>query len=197
MYTGVDVTINARPRPGLLLTGGTNTQRRTIDKCEVVAKVPEAILNVSADAPSIPYCATQGNFITQVKLTGSYTVPRIDVQVTAALQSQPGPEVAANFTATNAVVTPSLGRPLSGGTANIPVNLVEPRTMYGERMNQLDLRIGKILNAGGMRWTASVDLYNALNSSPVITQSDAYATWMRPQAILNARFAKLVLQVDF
>jgi hypothetical protein len=196
-YDGVDFTINARPRPGLLLTGGTNTQRRTTDKCEVVAQVPEAILNVTANAPSIPYCNTQGNFITQVKLTGSYTVPRVEVQVTAALQSQPGPEVAANFTATNAVVQPSLGRPLSGGTANIPVNLIEPGTMYGERMNQLDLRIAKIVNLVGVRWTASVDLYNALNTSPVITQSDAYASWLRPQAILNARFAKLVIQVDF
>ena len=189
--------INARPRPGLLLTGGTNTQRRSTDKCDVVAQVPESILNVAANAPSIPYCNTKGNFITQLKMTGSYTIPRVEVQFTAALQSQPGPEVLANFTATNAAVQPSLGRPLSGGTANILVNLVEPGTMYGDRMNQLDLRIAKIVNLVGVRWTASVDLYNALNASPVITQSDAYASWQRPQAILNARFAKLVIQMDF
>ena len=196
-YDGVDLTVNARPRPGLLFTGGTNTQRRSTDKCEVVAQVPESVLNVSANAPDIPYCNTKGKFVTQVKLTGSYTVPRIDVQLTAALQSQPGPEIAANFNATNAVVAPSLGRSLSGGTANIPVNLVEPGTLYGERTNQLDLRIAKIMGFAGVRWTASVDLYNALNASPVITQSDAYATWLRPQAILNARFAKLVIQADF
>jgi hypothetical protein len=181
----------------VLLQGGTNTQRRITDRCGVTAQVPESVLNVSANSPSIAYCRQEGNFITQVKLTGSYTVPRIDVQVTAALQSQPGPEVAANFTATNVVVTPSLGRNLSGGAANLSVNLVPPRTMYGERMNQLDLRIAKILRFGGTRATASVDLYNALNSSPVTGLSAAYATWLRPQAILNARFAKVVLQLDF
>jgi hypothetical protein len=196
-HDGVDLTINARPRPGLLLTGGTNTQRRTTDRCEVVAQVPESMLNIAANAPNIPHCRTEGAFVTQLKMTGSYTIPRIDVQFTAALQSQPGPEVAANFTATNAVIVPSLGRPLSGGTANIPVNLVSPGSMYGERMTQVDLRIAKILRLAGVRATASVDLYNALNANPVITQSDAYASWQRPQAILNARFAKLVMQFDF
>ena len=188
-YDGVDFNVNARPRPGLLLQGGTNTQRRTSDRCDVAAKVPESATS--------PYCHQEGIFITQVKLTGSYTVPRIDVQVTAALQSQPGPQIAANYTATNAVVAPSLGRNLSGGTNNISVNLIPPGTMNGERMNQLDLRIGKILRFGGVRATASVDLYNALNVSPVITESAAYASWRRPQAILNARFAKVVMQLDF
>ena len=196
-WDGVDININARPRPGVLLQGGTNTQRRTIDRCDVVAKVPESVLNIAANAASIPYCRQQGNWLTQIKFTGSYTIPRIDVQVTGALQSQSGPDIAANYNATNAVITPSLGRPLSGGAANLPVNLVAPMTSYGDRMNQLDLRVGKILRFGGMRATTSVDLYNALNASPVITLSPDFATWQRPLGILNARFAKVVLQLDF
>ena len=31
----------------------------------------------------------------------------------------------------------------------------------------------------------------------MLTQSAAYATWQWPQSILNARFAKVVLQFDF
>ena len=45
-----------------------------LDRCDVVAKVPESILNVAANAPHIPYCRQQGKLLTQVKLTGSYTI---------------------------------------------------------------------------------------------------------------------------
>ena len=47
------------------------------------------------------------------------------------------------------------------------------------------------------RTTANLDIYNAFNGSSVLTQSDAFATWQRPQSILLARFAKVSMQVDF
>ena len=77
------------------------------------------------------------------------------------------------------------------------VNLVEPGTMYGDRLNQLDLRFGKILRFGRTRMTASVDLYNALNGDAVLTHNNAFATWLRPQSILLARFVKVGVQLDF
>jgi hypothetical protein len=119
------------------------------------------------------------------------------VQVAASLQSLPGPEIAANYVASNAEVRPSLGRDLAGGVRNVTVNLVEPRTMYGDRLNQLDLRIGKILRLGRARATANVDFYNVLNASPVLIQSNVFATWQRPQGILPARFAKVGVQFNF
>ena len=60
--------------------------------------------------------------------------------VSGTFRSVPGPEIYANYTATNAVVAPSLGRTLSGGVANLPVTIVEPGTTYGERLNQVDMR---------------------------------------------------------
>jgi hypothetical protein len=69
--------------------------------------------------------------------------------------------------------------------------------MYGELLNQLDLRIAKILKFGRVRTMAGFDLYNALNVNPVLTQNNAFAAWQRPQKILGPRFVELVLKLDF
>jgi hypothetical protein len=203
-WNGIDITVNARPRSDLTLQGGTSTGRTTTDNCEIVAKVPEALFgaqNIDAANANVwlpgSYCRQQSNFLTQMKLLGTYTLPRIDVQVAATVQSNPGPQITANYTATNAVVAPSLGRNLSGTATNIVTNIVAPGTVFGERMNQLDLRIGKILRFGRARANASVDLYNVLNASPVLTLNTAFASWQQPLTILNPRFAKVVVQFDF
>jgi hypothetical protein len=200
-WNGFDVTINARPRAGILLQGGTTTERRTTDNCAVVTQVasepPSRGTQLPTFNPSQHNCHIQGTFLTQLKLLGSYTVPRIDVQVTATFQSLPGPEILAAHVVTTAEVAPSLGRNLAGGSRNVTVELMEPRSMYGQRLNQLDLRIGKILRFGRTRVSPSLDLYNAFNASPVMTHSNQFATWMQPQSILTARFAKVGLVVNF
>ena len=203
-WNGFDVTMNARLRPGMTLQGGTSSGRTSSDNCEVARQLPEILLgalnvgeaNANVWQPA-SYCHQAGRFTTQLKLIGTYVVPRIDVQIAATYQSLPGPQLLANYTATNTVVAPSLGRNLSGNAANLVVNLVEPGSMYGERMHELDLRIGKILRTGRVRTTASIDLYNALNANPVLTESRAFATWRRPQNILGPRFVELVLKEDF
>src|SRR3990167_11120841 len=117
--------------------------------------------------------------------------------MSASLQTLPGPEIGANLIVPNAVVSQSLGRSLSGSASSVTVSLIEPRTMYGERMNQLDLRFAKILRFGARRATVGFDIYNALNSNDVLGLSGSYDAWQRPEEILSARFAKVVLQLDF
>ena len=107
------------------------------------------------------------------------------------------PEIAATYTATTAQIQPSLGRPLSGGAANVSVNLVQPGKMYGERLNQLDFRFARPVRFNGKRAQFSLDLYNALNVDTVLTVNNAFATWLRPQSVMLARFAKLSMQLDF
>ena len=43
--------------------------------------------------------------------------------------------------------------------------MVEPNTMFGDRIDQLDLRIGKILRFGRTRTNLNLDIVNALNSN--------------------------------
>jgi hypothetical protein len=202
MWNGVALTLNARLPNGILLQGGLDTGRLTNDTCEIRSKLPELVLarptatDGNLVSPTLPYCKTSQP-TTQFKLLGSYRIPRIDVQVSGTFQSLPGPEIQANFVATNAIVTPSLGRSLAGTAQNVSVNLVEPGTMYGERLNQLDLRVGKMVQFGKLRATVNLDLYNALNVDTVLAVNNAYATWQQPTSILLARFAKIGVQLDF
>ena len=187
-WNGVDISVNARTQQGVLLQGGVSTGRTSTDACDLVSNL---------DNPSQLYCHVDTKFLTQVKLLGTYLVPRVDVQFAATFQSLPGPQVSALYFATNAEVLPSLGRPLAGGASNVTVNIVEPGTMYGERLNQLDLRLSKLFRFGGTRTTINFDLYNALNGNAVVSQSNIYASWQRPQAIVNARLIKFSGQFDF
>jgi hypothetical protein len=189
-WHGVDVTLNARPRQGLLLQGGTSTGRTVTDNCDLVAALPELSL-------TNPFCDVATKWLTQVKLLGSYTLPRVDVLVSGTFQSLPGPEILANYVATNAVVGPSLGRNLAGGARNVTVSIVEPGSLYGDRVNQLDIRVAKILRFGRTRANVGVDIYNAFNSSAVLALNNSFGAWQRPTEIMLARFAKLNLQIDF
>jgi hypothetical protein len=142
-------------------------------------------------------CHLQTPFLTQVKLLGSYTVPKVDVRIASTFQSFPGPLIAANYVAANAQVQPSLGRPLSGGAANVTLNLVAPGTMYGARINELDLRFTKLLKFNRIRASANFDLANIFNTDAILTQNNNFATWQVPQSIVNARLFKISAQFDF
>jgi hypothetical protein len=189
-WNGVDFTVNARPQAGMMVQGGISTGRTATDSCEVLALVPES-------GPLNPFCHVDTKFLTQIKLIGTYTLPKVNVQFSGTFQSLPGPQVTANYVATNAVVQPSLGRLLSGGAANATINVVPPGTMYGERLNQLDLRFAKLFKVARTRTSLNFDLYNILNANPVTSQNNNYAAWQVPLSILDARLFKISVQFDF
>ena len=187
-WNGVDVTLNMRLRQGTMIQGGLSTGRTSTDSCDIVAKI---------DNPSALYCHVDTAFLTQIKFLGTYAVPKVDVQISATFRSVPGPNILANYIATNAVVQPSLGRPLSAGAANVTVNLVEPGTMYGERSNLLDMRFSKIFKFSRYRTSLNLDLSNMLNGNAVTTLNNNFATWQVPTGIDLARFAKISASFDF
>ena len=69
--------------------------------------------------------------------------------------------------------------------------------LYGDRVNQVDLRVGKIVRFGPRRTVVNLDAYNVLNSSAVLTESAAYGTFRVPQIVMVGRFVKISAQLDF
>ena len=154
----------------------------------------------SAVTPLSPYCHVAFGVLTQFRGLSSYVIPRADVQLSATFQSKPGAMLAANYAVPNSVVAPSLGRDLSGNAPNVTVNLVAPGTMYGDRINELDFRAAKILKYGRSRTMLALDIYNALNSSAVLTYNNAFVpggTWLQPVTILTPRLIKLTAEFEF
>jgi hypothetical protein len=117
------------------------------------------------------------------------------LQVSATMQSSPGPQITASYTVRSNQVQ-GLGRSLSNGTAAIA--LIEPGTMYGARYNQVDARVTKIVPMGRSRLRLMVDSYNLLNASTALSLNNTFGPqWQRPTSILPGRFAKVGIQVDF
>ena len=156
-WHGIDISGSVRPGGGVLLQGGVSTGRTLYDNCEIVAKIPE--LNSSTVITQYIHggvIASSGASGNRSPSAGGRAVPDageaywelrrapVGVQVAATLQSLPGREILAEYVAPNSVVVPSLGRNLSGGAANTTVNIVKSGTLFGERLNQVDLRVGKI-----------------------------------------------------
>jgi hypothetical protein len=147
-----------------------------------------------------PYCHVAYGVLTQLRGLGTFTINKIDAQVSAIFQSKPGALLAANYAVPAATIQQSLGRPPSGNVTNVTVNLVEPGTLYGDRVNQLDFRFAKMLRFGGSRTMVSLDLYNTLNSNPVLTYNNTFVpggTWLQPLTILTPRLVKITAEIDF
>lgn len=186
VYNGVDLTVNARLPRRAFVQGGVNVGRSATDDCDV-----------RPDSPQKLFCNVTPKFLTDVKLAVSYPLPWWDLQLSGTIQSSPGPEITASHTVPSSEVAPSLGRPLASGRTTT-VALVEPGTMYGERLNQLDLRMAKSVRMARFTVRGIVDLYNVFNANTVLDQNNTYGPrWQQPLIILPGRFVKFGMQVNF
>src|SRR5262249_25345683 len=159
-----DVTLSLRAR-GVTVNGGTSTGQSVVDNCDVRSHLPELDTTVTGASPLdvglataivsplSPYCHVAFGMRTQFRGLASYDVPALGVQLSAALQSKPGAVLEADYTVPNAAVAPSLGRDLSGNAANVTVNLLAPGTRFGDRINELDIHMAKLLRHGRSRTT--------------------------------------------
>ena len=195
-WNGFDATINSRLRRGFVVQGGVSTGRQETDNCDVIRNLPEAAVLTA------PYCHQTENFLTDVKLIGTYDVPKIDVAFSALFYSRPGPVISANRVFASAEIAPSLGRPLAANAPNVTINMVQPGTLFGDRRNQLDLRTTKVVRLQNLRTGVSVEVYNVFNTNAVLTENAVYrdattSGWRIPTSIAPPRLVKLSLQLDF
>jgi len=195
-WNGFDVSMNARLRRGFTVQGGVSTGRQETNNCDVIKNLPEAALLTA------PYCDEKDNFLTDGKLIGTYEVPKVDVAFSALFYSRPGPLISANKVFLNADIIPSLGRPLAGNAQNITVNMLFPGTLYGDRRNQLDLRMTKNLRVARTKVGANFEIYNVFNTNVVLTENATYrdttqSGWRIPTSIAPPRLFKFSLQLDF
>jgi hypothetical protein len=210
-FNGIDVNVSARPRNGLTVQGGFAGGYSTADVCEIRAQVPEMIIFGTSGLTN-PWCRIETGFMPQYKGIATYVVPKFDIALSGTFTSKPGIQVsgfgtpvaggafAANYTISSAALLPILGRPLAGNAPNITVNLIEPHSILGERVNELNMRVGKIFRFGQTRANVGVDFYNLLNAATPLSYNQAFipnGAWLTPTSVLSARFAKLSLQLDF
>jgi hypothetical protein len=142
---------------------------------------------------------------TKLSGVGSYVIPKIDVLVAGTIRSDQGVPLRATWNAPIATVSAALGRPAAAAGTTIPIDLIAPGQVWGDRVNELDFRFGKILKFGRIRTNVGLDVYNIINSAAVLSYNQTYipatataaSTWLVPSAVLSPRFVKVSAQIDF
>jgi hypothetical protein len=156
------------------------------------------------------HCHQETPWQGQYKALGSYTLPWWDIRVSGTWQSIVAPQIAAFATyseTANGVTTFSrntlttLGRPLTNSASTL--NLLEPGTQWGDRLNQIDLRFSKIVGLPKGRIDLNFDLYNAFNSDAITIPLNSVGPvgvpfgYGYPLQAIPPRFAKLSARWDF
>jgi hypothetical protein len=210
-WQGGDFTATARLANGLTVQGGTSTGRAVRNFCDVTKALPELLGTARVDS-----CAITEKWSTSFKGLASYTVPKIDVLVSASMRSleaAPGGGVAtnglslaANYVVPNTLIVQSLGRlPANAlATGTTTVNLLNPGVLYTlNRINLVDMRFAKIIRFAGKRMDVGIDLYNLFNSNVTTSYQQTYeqrtdgAAWLTPTAIAAPRLARLNVTLNF
>ena len=185
--THVDVTFNARFPNGATVFGGTSTGRTRRVTCQV--DDPNQLRFCDETKYDIP-------FLTTFKLSGSYPLP-YGFRLSGVFQSVPGEEVSGRDTGRiHYVVDRRIIPTLTLAQVIVPLN--EPGSEYYDRVNQLDLSVSRIFRVGRVQVNPQLDLFNALNVSPLLLQVNAFGPALRQaRRILDARVLRLGVQVNF
>ena len=216
-WHGVDFTLNARLRQGLNFQFGTSTGHSSVNSCETDAMIDDSRAGgplsaaTSTNIKDLRFCRDIDPFQTTLRGLASYTIPKIDVLVSATLRSQPAVERVATWQVPNTVIQSITGRLPPGGLATGNTNIAildnDHRLYADNRRTQIDMRFAYVFRFGSRRANLGVDLGNLLNTNYATTYEDTYqysvgntaqgGTWNNPTAIYTPRFIRWNVTVDY
>src|SRR5204862_7220362 len=79
---------------------------------------------------------------------------------------------------------------------------MEPNTVFGNRLNQFDMRFGRLFRKDRYRFQVMLDVYNVFNAAAVLAYNTTFSTaatreWLHPTDVLQGRLYKLGGQSTF
>jgi len=156
------------------------------------------------------YCRQETPWQAQYKTLASYMLPWYGIRISGTWQSIIGPQLAGfttysetanNATTFSRATMTTLGRPLAYNASAL--NVIEPGTAWGDRLNQFDLRFTKVVGMPVGRLDLNFDLYNAFNSDARTIPLNSVGPvgvpfgYGYPLQVIPPRFAKLSARWDF
>jgi hypothetical protein len=222
VYTGLDLTLQARLPGGGTLFGGYVTEKNQRNICDEPDD-PNMLLYCDDWQNDIPFRPT-------LKLAGTYPL-KWGVSVSAAFQSLAGRPIGLTTTAGNKISGPGYGdtgspvgtnfliqrttrypancpAPCPAGqlvaptltSASVTIPIVAPGLEFLPRLNQLDLSFAKNFQVSGYRLQGQLDVFNVSNENYATAfRSVNFATtaYQQPSSVLQGRMFRLGLQVKW
>jgi hypothetical protein len=203
----IDATLTARLPHRINISGGLSSgTSNNVDSinsrsaCFVIDS-PQGNATVASSAagfaPGNQFCDIKMPWRTGVRFLTTFGLPW-GIDAGATFLNNPGPQITASYTlvSSQAQFVNSTRTTLTLGSATIP--LIQPGTMFGDRMTQMDLRLGKNFQYRSTRFRALLDVANLFNSNAVLVLNTTYgANWLRPTYVLPGRLIKPTVQIDF
>ena len=76
--------------------------------------------------------------------------------------------------------------------------MIEPNTLFEDRLNQMDLRVTRRFQIGRTTVRGNFDIYNMLNGASILSSNAGYGSqWLTPYELMGGRLYKFSAQFEF
>ena len=209
-YDSINFEFRARPGRGAQLFGGIALEKDLETNC---FSPDDPNFTEGTVAQLSRFCDDRKNglaFQNNFKVSGVYPLPW-DVTLSGSFQStQAGTEETTFYTITRTLRYPAdCPAPCPAGAlvvgpqltrSSLSVYLNAPGTEFGDRINQLDLKVTRTFKAGRVSVIPAFEAFNVLNPDnivSVVTNNFASTSYKRPNSIVQGRLIGIGAQVKW